>query len=317
MHHHCDVAFTHALIRKPLTDYFKFQRKTRKDGSIVYVKSIVFHGQSVSSFEMSYCFFDVPERLRTNVAPKPRTSIRECNLCAIPHHCYASKKNASCHFFSPAALLRSLLSCIPSHSFTNPIMNTATEEETMLASFTREEATLLRVAAAFVTIHHRRHNKRPRSSEELLPSRPTPMPSREQHIQHMMLLCQSTPVGTPRWHSLVHHLAQQLPVTENWQPSFEQEALWHALLPLNPAYFASKLIPVLQPQKHFLLLQAALLQAPLSVVETTVDEWLKAPPLLDLAAYYVQTSNGTELLSKWAQDQLLQQLLQRLQCENK
>jgi hypothetical protein len=198
-------------------------------------------------------------------------------------------------------------------------MNTTTDEkeeeekETILSSFTREEATFLRVAAAFVTIHHHRQKKR--RSEPLLPSRPTTMHSMEQHIQHMIHLCQTTPVGTPRWNSLVQHLAHQLP-RHDWKPSrhdvLQHEALWYALLPLNPTFFASKLVPLLHPQKHFPLLQAALLVAPLSLVETTVDEWIQLPPLLNLAAYYVQTSSGTELLSKWAQDHLLQQLLQRL-----
>lgn len=202
-------------------------------------------------------------------------------------------------------------------------------------SFTREEANLLRVAAAFVTIHHHsQSNKRRRSNNQntndpmippLLPSRPTttiPCTTHD-HIQYILTtMTQRETVGSSRWKSLAHHLAHQLMQWDQCraflQSAQQQYDICKELLQIRPSFFAPLLVPLLWPQRTnghaWELLELALAHAPLATVEETVQELIAVPPLPDnLAAYYLSvSSSGSDLLSKWAQDHLLQQLLERL-----
>ena len=191
--------------------------------------------------------------------------------------------------------------------------------------FTREEANFLRVAAAFVTIHHQQQTKKKRPRDNaiipLLPSR-TSIPSTHDHIQNILTSLMTQQQDTARWKSLAHHLAQQLmqwDQTPAWmaqQDLVAQHAIWQELLHLQPAFFSPLMVPLVWPQRTngyaWQLLEMALAQAPLATIEETVHELIPASPMQDLAAYYVTVSNGTDLLSKWAQDHLLQQLLERL-----
>lgn len=136
----------------------------------------------------------------------------------------------------------------------------------------------------------------------------------------MIQLTQRETVGSLKWKSLVQHLAQQLvqwDQTPQWLATNLDAAVWHELLQMNAAFFAPLMVPLLLPQQQknghvWQLLEVALERAPLCVVEETVQELIQAPPLHDLAVYYLNVSDGSDLLSKWAQDNLLQQLLERL-----